>query len=134
MLVGDPAPARGRGTFARIRRQRPKPTRSPAAARVRKREYRLPDRGRSVGPRDRRHAGGVDRDHGDVAVDIDAGDRALGCTAVAEDDRARLAPYVVGVRQHFPSAATTPLPEAREADDRGTDLLCDPLDAGLEFV
>jgi len=69
-----------------------------------------------------------------LPVDIDAGDRALGCTAVAGDDRARLAPYVVGVRQHLPVRRDDAATEAREADDRGTDLLCDPLDAGLEFV
>ena len=105
-----------------------------AAARVREREDRLADRGHSVGPRDRRRAGGVDGDHGDVAVDVDAGDCAPGCAPVAEDDRACLVPHVVRVRQHLPLRHNDAAAEAPEADDGGTDLLCDPLDARLEFV
>ena len=112
----------------------PKPTRRPLPPGFASAKTGWPIAGRSVGPRDRGRAGGVDRDHGDVAVDVDAGDCALGRAPVAEDDRACLAPHVVRVRQHLSFRHDDAAAEASEADDGGTDLLCDPLDACLEFV
>ena len=58
----------------------------------------------------------------------------FGRTLVAEDDRACLAPQVVRVRQHLPVRYDDAAAEAPKADDCGTNLLCDPLDACLEFV
>ncbi len=57
-----------------------------------------------------------------------------GSAPVAEDDRACLVPQVVRVRQHLPLGHDDAAAEAAETDDGRTDLLCDPLDARLEFV
>ena len=129
----DPAPARA-AERAPGSRDEPEADAEAAAARVREGEDGLADARRPVGPRDRRRGGGVDRDHGDVAVDIDAGNGALGGAPVAEDDRARLVPHVVRVRQHLPVRDDDAAAEAAEADDGGTDLLDDPLDARLDLV
>ena len=129
----DPAPARA-AEAAPGSRDETEADAKAAAARVREREDRQADCRRSLGPLDRRRAGGVDQDHGDVAVDVDAGDLALGRATVREDDRARLAPDVVCVRQHLPVRHDDAAAEAPEADDGGADLLGDPLDARLDLV
>ena len=57
------------------------------------------DRRLGVGPRERRGAGGVDVDHGEIAVGIDAEDGATRRSSVAEGHGDLVAPEVVGVGQ-----------------------------------
>jgi hypothetical protein len=102
------------------------------------REHRGADAGGAVvGPGDGGGAAGVDRDHRQVGVHVDAGDAADHAAAVGEHHRGLLAAEVVGVGgdpavgQHHPGAAAA---AAADADHRGPDPLGHLGDGLLQLV
>jgi hypothetical protein len=89
----------------------------------------------AVGPLDCGGARGVDLHDGEIAVAVDARDRAAGPAAISEGDGHLIAAQVVGVGQdralgdHDAGAARA----AADPDDGGADAFRDGRDGGLEF-
>ena len=74
-------------------------------------------------PGQSRCVAGVDRQHGQVTVDVDPGGPARGPPAVGEGDHGLLAPQVVGVRHHHPGADHGAAATGTHAHHRGPDRL-----------
>jgi len=101
--------------------------RARAAAIGRDRECGRADGRGPVGPLDGRRRTGIDAQHREIAVYIDARQLRLGLTAVGEGDRGRVTANVVRVGEHRAVAddyasATAPI---AESDDRRSDLVED---------